>query len=784
MKAVSLTRTILILCVLFAFAGVFANTSRAATFTVTNTNNSGVGSLRQAILDANATTGADTINFNIPATDPNCDSTTHVCTITPSTVLPDLADDVTIDGLTQQGFSGTLLITVSAANQFRIFTIDSGKTVMISGLTIANGAANGTSFPDNAGGGIFNRGILSISTCMVSGNFATIGGGIANDGNSNTASVSLTNSFISSNSAVIGGGIYTRGTNATVIVTNCTINLNAANSVPGSSGQGGGIFNDGSLASTPGATLTVSNSTLSGNSAPSQDGEGGAIYNDGSGGHATASVKNSTLSGNSAGLFGGGIVNQSVGNAGPRALLTIGSTILKKGTSGANIVNQSGTITSLGYNLSSDAAGGDGTTVSGGFLNNTGDIRNTDPMLVALANNGGPTFTHAIDCDSPAADHGKNFDSLTTDQRGTNFARTVGIAAVQGGDGTDIGAFEFQTVCNQPPVAVGDSYTTDEDTPLTVTAPGVLANDSDPNAGDTITAVLVSGPSQAASFSLNSDGSFSYTPSSNFNGSDSFTYKARDSHNADSNTVTVNITVNAVDDPPIFNSVATITRKQHAGSSNSQIATVSDVDNPAGDLVVTVKTPATGITLSNIVNTNGTITADVAADCSAALGMNTVVLQVSDGQLSATGNLTVNVTASDPPVITLKAAAVLAPAVNHSYKTLTITQMVQSVTDDCDGNGINHVVIEKATSDETENGPGIGADSTLRDIVIASDCKSVQLRAERDGISDGRVYLVTLRTSDSSGNVVRAVYKVSVPVGKATAIDSGVHYTVLSSCQL
>jgi hypothetical protein len=54
----------------------------------------------------------------------------------------------------------------------------------------------------------------------------------------------------------------------------------------------------------------------------------------------------------------------------------------------------------------------------------------------------------------------------------------------------------------------------------------------------------------------------------------------------------------------------------------------------------------------------------------------------------------------------------------------------------------------------------------------------VQLRSERDGTKDGRVYLVTLAVSDSSGKVGRATYKVSVPVGKNPAVDSGVNYTV------
>ena len=73
-----------------------------ATFTVTNTNDSGPGSLRQAILDANAGPGADAIAFAIPSSDPNCDAS-GVCTIQPLTNLPDLSETVTIDGSTQAG---------------------------------------------------------------------------------------------------------------------------------------------------------------------------------------------------------------------------------------------------------------------------------------------------------------------------------------------------------------------------------------------------------------------------------------------------------------------------------------------------------------------------------------------------------------------------------------------------------------------------------------------------------------------------------------------------------
>ena len=79
---------------------------------------------------------------------------------------------------------------------------------------------------------------------------------------------------------------------------------------------------------------------------------------------------------------------------------------------------------------------------------------------------------------------------------------------------------------NDAPVAVNDSYTTDEDTPLTWPAPGVLGNDTDVD-GDPLTAVLVTGPTHGT-LTLNADGSFTYTPAANYNGTDSFTYRAND----------------------------------------------------------------------------------------------------------------------------------------------------------------------------------------------------------------------------------------------------------------
>jgi large repetitive protein len=105
--------------------------------------------------------------------------------------------------------------------------------------------------------------------------------------------------------------------------------------------------------------------------------------------------------------------------------------------------------------------------------------------------------------------------------------------------------------CNDPPVSANDAYPVLEGGTLNVPAPGVLVNDVDPD-GDPITAILVSGPSHASSFTFNADGSFSYTHNGSENHSDSFTYRATDG-TAQGNIATVVITVTPVNDPPVAN---------------------------------------------------------------------------------------------------------------------------------------------------------------------------------------------------------------------------------------
>ncbi|HET6892478.1 MAG TPA: hypothetical protein VFH31_15350, partial [Pyrinomonadaceae bacterium] len=138
-----------------------------------------------------------------------------------------------------------------------------------------------------------------------------------------------------------------------------------------------------------------------------------------------------------------------------------------------------------------------------------------------------------------------------------------------------------------------------------------------------------------------------------------------------------------------------------------------------------------------------------------------------------------------PPTITLSTNPITLSPPNHAYRTVTVSDMVASANDPRDPSlDINDVVIAQVTSDELENAPGSTDGNTLNDIVIAVDCKSVRLRAERAGTLDGRVYTVTLKVTDAFGFVTTATRKVTVPLspGSGAAIDSGPIYTVSGGC--
>ena len=286
------------------------------------------------------------------------------------------------------------------------------STVTLSGLTIQDGNAF-------QAGGIYNAGTLTINNSTISNNFAQFryrgfGGGIYNYGG-----LTINNSTVSGNGAILGGGIYNFGT---VTISRSTISGNDASDVFGDA-QGGGIYNEG--------TLTLNNSTLSGNSANAPRGlfchaaYGGGIYS----ASETLTVNNSTLSGNYAeNCYGVGSGGGIYGN------VSLQNTIVANSSYGGNC---DGTMTSKGYNLSSDGTCN---------FNNTGDLNNTDPMLGLLQNNGGPTQTQALLSGSPAIDAGNpngctdgNGKLLKTDQRG------LPRPDKEDAGGCDIGAYERQT---------------------------------------------------------------------------------------------------------------------------------------------------------------------------------------------------------------------------------------------------------------------------------------------------------------------------------------------------
>lgn len=177
------------------------------------------------------------------------------------------------------------------------------------------------------------------------------------------------------------------------------------------------------------------------------------------------------------------------------------------------------------------------------------------------------------------------------------------------------------------------------------------------------------------------------------------------------------------------------------------------------------------------VTVSGTVNANV-------VGTYTLTYNASDdsGNAAVTKTRTVNVVDTTPPVITTNGSTPSLWPANHKYVSFSVTNFVTGATDSCDTPlGISSVKIEKITSDEIENGNGDG--NTTNDIVISADCKSFQVRAERDGSGNGRVYTVTFRVKDASGNIGRATAKIVVPHNPGqTPVDSGVNYTVNGSC--
>jgi len=204
------------------------------------------------------------------------------------------------------------------------------------------------------------------------------------------------------------------------------------------------------------------------------------------------------------------------------------------------------------------------------------------------------------------------------------------------------------TSTNQAPVAVNDAYSTNEDTPLTVPAPGVLGNDTDGD-GNPLTASVVAGSGPAhGTLAFNQNGAFSFTPAANFNGTDTFTYKASDG-TAQSNPATVTITVTPVNDAPTAAADTYDTPEDTALTIAAPGVLGNDSDPDSSTLTAAVVTGPGHVTLT--LNPNGAFAYTSAANFN---GTDTFTYRANDGTLdSDLATVTITVTAvNDAPVAT------------------------------------------------------------------------------------------------------------------------------------
>ena len=222
-----------------------------------------------------------------------------------------------------------------------------------------------------------------------------------------------------------------------------------------------------------------------------------------------------------------------------------------------------------------------------------------------------------------------------------NGADSFSYTIIDGHGGVATGLVNIAiTAVNDAPTAADDGYTINEDTPLNVAAPGVLGNDSDVD-GDPLTAVLVSGPSHGA-LTLNSDGSFVYTPAGDFNGSDSFTYKASDG-SLESAPATVAIAINAVNDAPVAINDSYGTNEDTPLTASAPGVLGNDTDTENGALTaILVSGPSSG-TLT--LNPDGSFIYTPAANFN---GNDSFTYKANDGSAdSAPATVTIVVTAVD-----------------------------------------------------------------------------------------------------------------------------------------
>ena len=310
------------------------------------------------------------------------------------------------------------------------------------------------------------------------------------------------------------------------------------------------------------------------------------------------------------------------------------------GTATSNTATAAITVTAVNDTpVATDDAftGAEDSVLTGNVLTNDTDVDNSTLSAALVA---GPAHAAAFTLNpdgtfsyTPAANYNgpDAFTYTATDGTATSNTATAAITV---------------TAVNDTPVATDDAFTGAEDSVLTG---NVLTNDTDVD-NSTLSAALVAGPAHAAAFTLNPDGTFSYTPAANYNGPDAFTYTATDG-TATSNTATAAITVTADNDPPTHSATNTSTNPGTGVVTGTVVFT-----DPDGDTLTYTGTGATPDG-SVVVNPGGTFTytptqaARLRADATLGADTDSFTVTVNDGH-GATPTHTVSVTVS-PGELTL-----------------------------------------------------------------------------------------------------------------------------------
>ena len=258
-----------------------------------------------------------------------------------------------------------------------------------------------------------------------------------------------------------------------------------------------------------------------------------------------------------------------------------------------------------------------------------------------------------------------------------------------------------------------------------------------------------------------------YTPALDYSGPDSFTFTVTDTGDGSaapltSSAATVNITVNDKVNPTV------------TAPANLNLGTGPGATTCGLFITETTLGTATASDNSGVVSIqrNGVPAGNIFP-----VGTTTITYIATDGAgNSAQATQTVVVFDNTAPTITMNGNVISLTPPNHGHRTINVSDLVASAADNCDASvNLSKVFIALVTSDETALG---NAGNTPDDIVISGDAKSVNLRAERDGNGDGRVYTITFRVKDQAGNSTSTTGKVYVPNGGQTPVDSGIKYTV------